>query len=145
MAFRVNIDLKDSLVNLIAINMAGTTGTAGTANLKIYSGTQATSATAGSVGTLGTEFGVFLVQIDGIGWSSGTGGTAVFASTAGYTGTAVTSGTAVWARLERVSAAGTYRIDGDVGTASNNVFTINVVAIEDAEIVTITSADIYMS
>lgn len=145
MAFRLSVASQNKLCDEMTKMIAGTTGTAGTAHLYIYAGTQATSATCGSTGTVEGSYGTFLCEIINIGWASGTLGTAALASTAGYAGTAVATGTAGWARLERIAADGTYRIDGDVGTSANNVFTINVKAIASSASVTLLSADIYMA
>jgi hypothetical protein len=139
MAFRLSTPLKNELVNESMVKkMAGTNGTAGTASLRIYTGTQPTSADDATSGTI-------LCSILGIGWSSGTSGTAVFASSTGYYGTAVTSGVAGWARMETINATGTCRIDGDVGISQNNVFTINSASLVSGGVVTLLSADIYVS
>jgi len=126
---KYSTDLKAFLLNKLVDAMAGTVGTAGTSNLYFYSYTQPTSAdtdtTAGSLGS-----------ILNLGW--GTSGVTAYATTSGtanlansvYYGTACSSGTVVWARLEtkgldyRGSAA-TFRIDGDVGTASTNTFILS--------------------
>ena len=67
------------------------------------------------------------------------------ASAAGYAGTAVADGTAGWARLEDVAGNGSFVIDGDVGTSTANVFTINVATIATSGTVTLLNADIYMA
>lgn len=64
---------------------------------------------------------------------------------AGYAGTAVADGTAGWARLEDVAGDGSFVIDGDVGTSSANVFTLNVTEILTGGTVTLLNADIYMA
>lgn len=137
MAFRLSNDLKNALCLEVLTLMAGTSGTGGTASLTIMNGTQAAS--ADDNGTGGT-----LCVINDIGWNVATSGTAGLAGSA-YTGTAGTSGTATWARMECVNESGTCRIDGDVGTAAGNVFTINVNSFSSGGLITLTSADIYMA
>lgn len=137
MAFRMSTGLKNALCLEVLTLMAGTSGTAGTASLTIMAGTQAAS--ADDAGTGGT-----LCVITGIGWNAATSGTSPLAGTS-YTGTAGTSGTAVWARLECINDSGTCRIDGDVGTAAGNVFTINVNSFSSGGLITLTAADIYMA
>lgn len=137
MAFRMSTGLKNALCLEVLTLMAGTSGTAGTASLTIMAGTQAAS--ADDAGTGGT-----LCVITGIGWNTATSGTSALAGMA-YTGTAGTSGTAVWARLECINDSGTCRIDGDVGTAAGNVFTINVNSFSSGGLITLTAADIYMA
>jgi hypothetical protein len=85
------------------------------------------------------------VEITGIGWSAATSGTSTFATAGGYTGTAVTTGTVGWGRMETIGASGTYRIDGDVGTSGNEVYNINVIAMEVDDVITLDSANIYMA
>lgn len=136
MAFRMSNDLKNLIVNTIVPVIAGTTGTAGTGELKIYSGNQPANAD-----TSGT--GATLCTISNIGWETATSGTSSFSSTSGYTGTAGQDGTAGWARLELIGEAGTYRIDGDIGTSVANVFTINVNNFSSGGIISLLSADIY--
>lgn len=136
MAFRMSIDLKNELSNRVTQLMAGTIGTGGTASLTIRVGTQPTD--IGSDGTGGT-----LCVISDIGWGSSTAGTASFATAGGYLGTAVTSGTAGWARLECINDYGTCRIDGDIGTAAGNIFTINVNNFSSGGVFTLVAADIY--
>lgn len=138
MAFRMSTDLKNALCKEVINLFAGTSGTAGTASLTIMNGTQALS--ANDAGT-----GATLCVITGIGWNETTSGTAGFAATGGYVGTAGTAGTATWARMETVNASGTCRIDGDVGTAAGNVFTINVNNFSSGGLITLTAADIYMA
>lgn len=137
MAFRMSTDLKNALCLEVMTLFAGTSGTAGTAQLTIMAGSQPGS--ADSSGTGGT-----LCVISGIGWNATTTGTAGLASSA-YVGTAGTSGTAGWARLETINSSGTCRIDGDVGTAAGNVFTINVNSFSSGGEISLTSADIYMA
>lgn len=136
MAFRMSNDLKNELANRVVQLMAGTIGTGGTASLTIRSGVQPTDVS--SSGTGGT-----LCVIENIGWGSAAAGTASFATAGGYAGTAVTSGTGGWARLECINASGTCRIDGDVGTAAGNVFTVNVNSFASGGVFTLTAADIY--
>ena len=124
--------------------MAGTTGTAGTAKCKFYSGSQPANADAGTSGTL-------LCTITGIGWTaatsgtSPTAGTSAFANTSGYTGTALETGTAGWARMETITANGTFGIDGDVGTGATCVFVINSPSFTSGGIVSLLSAPLYMA
>lgn len=136
MAFRMSLDLKNALCLEVLTLMAGTSGTDGTASLTIMAGTQAAS--ADDAGTGGT-----LCVITGIGWNTTTTGTSGLAGI--YTGTAGTSGTATWARMECINDSGTCRIDGDVGTAAGNVFTINVNSFSSGGLITLTAADIYMA
>lgn len=146
MAFRMNDGLKNYLCDTGVVTiMAGTTGTGGTASLRLYTGSQPASATEGSTGTLSGTWGTLLVEITGIGWSAATSGTSTFATAGGYTGTAVTTGTVGWGRMETIGASGTYRIDGDVGTSGNEVYNINVIAMEVDDVITLDSANIYMA
>lgn len=152
MALKLSTDLKNYIVNKgIIQQMAGFAGTAGTAVLNIYSGSQPASAD-------GTASGVLLCTISGIGWglhgSAGsigtTSGTAALASTAGYVGTAVTSGTAGWARLETfgtnfTGSAGTFRIDGDIGTSGVATFIIDSNIVTGGVPVTLLTAPVYMA
>jgi hypothetical protein len=139
MAFRMSTSLKNHLCNTGVVSaLAGTTGASGTASLRLYTGTQPASADSGTSG-------IMLCEITGIGWDNATNGTSTFNSTAGYTGTAVQAGTIGWARMECISALGTCRIDGDAGTSSLNVFTINVPVLEVSGLVALNSANIYMA
>lgn len=131
---KYSTDLKALLLNKLVDRIAGTCGTAGTASLYFYGYTQPDSAdtntTSGSIG-----------YIYNIGWGTSTisayattSGTVGLAATA-YFGTACSSGTVVWGRFEAIGidyrgSAATFRIDGDVGTASTNTFvlTTNVFA-----------------
>lgn len=148
MALRMSTDLKTYIVNQgIVHKMAGTTGNSGTGSIKIYSGSQPASADT----EVSSE--VLLCTISGLGWGGTNGatqGTANFGSAGGYTGTAGTSGTAGWARMETVGvgytgSAATFRMDGDVGTASTCTFVVNSVAVTAAGLVTIVSAPISIS
>ena len=140
MALRLSTDLKNYIISKgIAEAMAGTCGTSGTASLNIYNGTQPATGDSGTAGTL-------LCTISGIAWGVNTGattsGTAGLATTAGYAGTAVATGTAGWGRMETVAtrydgSAGTFRIDGDCGTAATCIFQINVAAIQSGGLVTL--------
>ena len=116
MALSINSALKNSIVNSIITALAGTTGTAGTAQLRIYSGNQPANADAGTSGTL-------LCTIPNVGWNPCTAGTSTLTAVA-Y-GTAAVTGTAGWARFERIGTAGTFRLDGQIGVDSTNVFSIN--------------------
>jgi hypothetical protein len=147
MALSFSTDLKNYIVNKALVEaLAGTCGTAGTASISIYSGSQPANADAGTSGTL-------LCVISGVGWTATTGttsGTAALASTAAYEGTASTSGTAGWARFETVSTdyagqAATFRVDGNVGTASTCTFVINAVSITGGGIVSLVTAPISMA
>lgn len=139
MAFRMSTALKNAMDDRVIEAMAGSFGTAGSASLALYNGTQPATADEAAAGTL-------LATIDGICWSQGSAGTAVLASTAGYAGTATSAGTVTWGRLSRVDGTyGTACIDGDVGTAGFNVFTINVANVSSGGIVTLLDADIYMA
>lgn len=136
MAFRMNNDLKNLIVNAIIPAIAGAVGESGTGCLTILAGSQPSSAeTSGTGGTL--------CVISNIGWGASTNGTSVFVSETGYQGTAVAAGAAGWARLELQSTAGTYRIDGDVGTAVGNVFTINANSFSSGGVVSLLSSDLY--
>lgn len=139
MAFRMSTDLKNHLCdNGVITALAGTTGASGTASLRLYNGTQPATADSGTNGTM-------LCEITGIAWNNATNGTAVFNSTAGYTGTSVVAGTIGWARMECISSLGTCRIDGDAGTSTLNVFTINVPTVEIGGLVTLNTSNIYMA
>lgn len=138
MALRMSLDIKNALCLDVLTYMAGTSGTGGTASLKIIAGSQ--PATADVDGTGGT-----LCVISNIGWGTTTSGTASFATAGGYSGTAGSTGTPGWARLETINSSGTCRIDGDVGTAGTNTFTINVNNITEDGVVTLTAANIYLS
>lgn len=130
MALKLSTDLKNFIINdAIVKKMAGTMGTGGTTVINIYTGSQPASADAGTSGIL-------LCTIIGIGWGGSNGtigatcGTVAFGTAGGYTGTAATGGTAGWARMETVGlgytgSAATFRIDGDVGTASTSTFVVN--------------------
>jgi len=147
MAQSISTDLKNYIINKSLVEaLAGTCGTAGTASISIYSGSQPANADAGTAGTL-------LCVISGVGWTAATGttsGTAALANTAGYDGTASTSGTAGWARFQTVATdyagqAATFRIDGNVGTASTCTFVINSVSVTGGGIVSLLTAPISMS
>lgn len=136
MAFAMNNALKNAAILNVITLMAGTSGTAGTASLSIRAGSQPSAESAGTGGTL--------CVISNIGWNTATAGTSALAGTA-FIGTAGSTGVAGWARLECINSSGTCRIDGDVGTAGTNTFTINANSIvEDGE-VTLTAANIYIS
>jgi hypothetical protein len=136
MALKISTDLKNAACLNVINLLAGTSGTDGTASLKIIAGAQPTN--ADSSGTGGT-----LCVISGIGWNAATSGTAALWGT--FSGTAGSNGTPGWARMECVNASGTCRIDGDVGTAGTNTFTINVASITSGGVVTLTAADIYLT
>lgn len=147
MALKLSADLKNFIISQgIVEAIAGTCGTGGTAKLSIYSGSQPADADSATNGTV-------LCEIENIGWGTNfgaTNGTAALAAESGYTGTASTSGTAGWARLETVSSgyagsAATFRIDGDVGTASTHTFVINSVAITAGGIVSLLTAPVSLS
>jgi hypothetical protein len=147
MALKFSTDLKNYIVNKALVEaMAGTCGTAGTASILVYSGTQPANGDAATSGDL-------LCTIAAIGWGATTGttsGTAALANTAGYSGTATGSGYAGWARLQTVKtgydgAAATFRIDGDVGTASTCTFVINTTTIVSGGVVTLLTAPISMA
>jgi hypothetical protein len=135
MAFRLSTLLKDIVLNNLVTNMASTVGTDGTASLNVYSGTQPASADDATAGSL-------LCSIANIGWAAATGGTSSLAAAAGYSGTAIATGTAGWARFEFLGSAGTYRMDGEVGTASTGTFVINAVSVSSGGIVTLLTANI---
>jgi len=134
----------------MAVNvMAGTCGTAGTdAVLRIYTGAQPSTADGGTAGTL-------LATINNIGWGTDayatTNGTAALATATYFAGTCTVSGTAGWARLQTVKtdpytgSAGTYRIDGDVGTSAACVFVINSPVMTSGGLVSLLTAPILMS
>jgi hypothetical protein len=144
MAFRISTDFKNYIINKGVINsISGTTGTAGTASLSIYTGSQPANADAATSGTL-------LGTIGSIGWAKTTSGTAALANTAGYSGTAAATGTAGWARMQFVGvgyegSAATFRIDGDVGTASTFTFVINSVSITSGGLITLLTTPISLS
>ena len=137
MALRFNKDAKNYIINQgIAKQLAGTMGTGGTASITIYTGDQPSDADTAPSGTFGTT----LCTITGIGWGGSNGtrgatsGTVSFGTSGGYTGTAVETGTAGWARFQRIGtgftgSAATFRMDGDVGTASTCTFVIDSVEI----------------
>lgn len=147
-ALRLSTDLKNYVINQgIIKQVAGTAYTGGTASIKIYTGTQPDSADTAPAGVNGT----LLCTIISIGWGGGTmggtAGTAALASGTGYAGTAVATGTAGWARFETVGtnftgSAGTYRIDGDVGTSAAYTFVINSTSITNLATVTLLTAPI---
>lgn len=136
MAFAMNDALKNAVVLNVITLMAGTSGIAGTASLTIRAGSQPSAESAGTGGTL--------CVISNIGWAAATSGTAALAGTA-YVGTAGSTGSAGWARLECINDSGTCRIDGDVGTAATNAFTINVNSITSGGEVTLTAATITLT
>jgi hypothetical protein len=141
----MSTDLKNYVINQGVIKqMAGTMGTGGTASLKIYTGSQPASADSATSGTL-------LCTISNIAWGGSNGtigatsGTTDLASTAGYSGTAATGGVAGWGRMEAfgtgfTGSAGTFRIDGDVGTAATCTFVINSVNVANGGVVTLLTA-----
>ena len=139
MAFRISTALKNSLCLALINPLAGTSGVSGPASLKIYEGVQPASADD-DAGTYS-----LLCEISNIGWNATTSGTASFANTSGYVGTAAMDGTAGWGRMENINGLGTCRVDGDVGTQVNNVFTINVNSFSSGGEITLLSADIYMA
>ena len=151
MALRLSADLKNEVINHMVSQMAGTCFTAGTSSIKIYTGIQPTDADTAPAGVNGT----LLCTIIGIGWGAGTcgatAGTSALASGSGYFGTAVATGTAGWARLQTVGAdkytgsAGTYNIDGDVGTSAASTFVINAVSVTNLSTVTLLTAPISIS
>jgi len=137
MALKINTDMKNYIVNQgIVKQLAGTMGTGGTASITIYTGDQPSDADTAPSGT----FGTILCSIINIGWGGSNGtrgatsGTISFGTSGGYTGTAVETGTAGWARFQRIGtgytgSAATFRMDGDVGTASTCTFVIDSVEI----------------
>jgi hypothetical protein len=150
MALRLSEDLKNEVINHMIIKVAGTCYTAGTASIKIYTGSQPTNADTAPSGVNGT----LLCTIISMGWGAGTcgatAGTASLTSGSGYFGTAVATGTAGWARIQTVGAdftgsAGTYNIDGDVGTSGASTFVINSVSITNLSTVTLVTAPILIS
>ena len=150
MALKLSTDLKNYVINQgIVQQMCGTTGLAGTCVFKIYTGPQPADADTAPAGSNST----MLCQIINIGWGGtngtigATSGTAALGSVGGYTGTAVLAGTAAWARMETFGtnqhgSAGTFRIDGDVGTSSTCTFVINNVVIAADQSVSLISAPI---
>lgn len=134
MALKTSTDMKNLIVNTIAKNLAGTLGTGGSAIIRFYNGAQPASADDGTsgtcLGTIGGAAGIGLSWGGSNGTIGSTSGTVSFGTSVGYTGTAGTTGTAIWARLETFGtnihgSAGTFRIDGDVGTASTSTFIVN--------------------
>ena len=152
MALLLSTDLKNYAINQGFVKaMSGTVGTGGSAILNIFSGPQAVSADTGTNATNN----VLLCRIIAMGWSGGgtnsttgaTAGTAILANTTGYGGTALTSGIAAWARMETfgtgvTGSAGTFRIDGDVGTSGTSTFVINSTTITVGGMVTILACPI---
>jgi len=147
MALKLSADLKNYIINQgIIKQMAGTAGTGGTCVIKIYTGTQPTDADSAPTGTSGT----MLCEIINLGWGGtmgATAGTASLGTAVGYTGTAAATGTAGWARMitygtNFTGSAGTYVIDGDVGTAGTCTFVINAVSITNLGSVTLLTAPI---
>lgn len=156
MALRLSKDLKSYIINQgIIKQMSGTMGTKGTCVINIYTGSQPANADTAPAGVNGT----LLCQIINIGWGGVTGadstvgttsGTAVLGSAGGYAGTAVATGTAGWARMQTfgtnfTGSAGTYNIDGDVGTSGAYTFVINNVSITNLSTVTLLTAPISIS
>lgn len=128
MAIGISNALRSATVDGITGFLSGTNGTKGTAGiLCVYDGSQ--PATGGS-----TSGCALLVQISGIAWSAGTGGTAVI--TGNKTGTAGSTSTATWARLSDVGK--TYIIDGDVVSD----FILDSADITEDAVVTLTAATI---
>lgn len=137
MALRFSTSTKNGIVNAVITGLAGTTGTAGTGFLSLYSGTQPTTGDTGTNGTL-------LATIINISWALCTGGTSALTNT--FTGTSSTSGTIGWGRFEAISASGTFRMDGNVGTGATNVFVVNTVSFSTAGgLVSLLSGPIYMA
>jgi hypothetical protein len=151
MALRLSNDLKNEVINHIVTQVAGTCYTAGTASIKIYTGSQPADADTAPAGVNGT----LLCTIIKMGWGDGTcgatAGTASLAGGTGFAGTAVATGTAGWARISTVGtdlhtgSAGTYNIDGDVGTSGTCTFVINTVSITNLGAVTLLTAPILIS
>jgi hypothetical protein len=156
MALRLSKDLKSYVINQGIIHqMTGTMGTKGTCVIKIYTGSQPADADTAPSGTSGT----LLCQIINIGWGGVTGadstvgttsGTACLGSAGGYAGTAEATGTAGWARMQTfgtnyTGSAGTFNIDGDVGTAGTSTFVINSVSVTNLGAVTLLTAPISIS
>jgi len=149
-ALRLSTDLKNYIINQgIVKQMAGTMGTGGSTVIKIYTGTQPADADTAPTGTSGT----LLCQIIGIGWGGTNGtigatcGTVSLGTSVGYTGTAEATGTAGWARMQTfgtnfTGSAGTFTIDGDVGTSGTSTFVINAVSITNLGSVSLLTAPI---
>ena len=146
MALKLSTDLKNYIISKTIEALAGTCGTAGTASLNLYSGTQPADADQGTAGTL-------IVTISNIAWGNAfgcTAGTAALASTAAYSGTSSSGGTIGWGRMTVVKtgysgSAATFTIDGNVGTASSNVFVINNVVASVGGIVSLLTSPISLS
>lgn len=146
MALKLSTDLKNYVISKTIEAIAGTCGTAGTASLNLYSGAQPVDADQGTAGTL-------IVTIGNINWAGSSGctaGTAALASTAAYSGTAGSGGTIGWGRLTIVKtgysgSAATFTIDGDVGTASTNVFVINNTVVTGNGLVSLLTAPISLA
>ena len=155
MALKLSSDLKNYIINAAIIKqLCGTLGTGGTGQIIIYSGSQPTDADQATNGSalcyIGGTAGL------GVGWggtgganttTGATAGTAGIASTAGYVGTAINTGIAGWARFQCfgtnfLGTAATFRLDGDVGTASTCVFVINSTSIVAGALVTLLAAPI---
>jgi hypothetical protein len=149
MALKISTDLKNFIVNNTVKAMAGTMGTGGSCVISIYSGTQPTNADAATNGTI-------LCTITGVAWGTiGSAGTiGATAGTAALNGTksntASTGGTAGWARMETfgtgfTGSAGTFRIDGDVGTGGTCTFVINAVIFNAGDTISLLTAPVYLS
>lgn len=119
MALKIGTILKNAIVNQVILSLAGTTGVAGTAKVYLYTGTQPTDADTAPTGTSATLLGT----ISDISWALCTGGTS--ALTGVFTGSAGVAGTVGWARFESIMDAGTFVMDGNVGTGATNVLVIN--------------------
>ena len=151
MALRLSQDLKNEVINHIVSQVAGTCFTAGTASIKIYTGSQPADADTAPAGANGTLLCTIIRLCWGAGTCGATAGTASLSSAGGNFGTAVATGTAGWARISTVGAdkytgsAGTYNIDGDVGTSAAYTFVINSVSITNLSTVTLLTAPISIS
>ena len=157
MALKISSELKNYIINAAIIKeLCGTLGTGGTGQITIYSGTQPTDADQGTSGSWLCVIGGGGTMGTGIGWggtgganstTGATAGTAGLAFTGGYVGTAFNTGIAGWARFQCIGTnflgtAATFRLDGDVGTASTCVFVINSTSIVAGALVTLLAAPI---
>lgn len=138
MALRITLETKNLLANTLVKALTGTTGTNGGALMKFYNGPQPVSADDATSGTCLGTIGAPQGKLVGVSWGGSNGtvcstsGTAALGGTGGFTGTMGTAGTVVWARITPgaegtgfFSSAGTFALDGDVGTASTSTFVIN--------------------
>jgi len=135
MAIHFSDLVKNSMLDALVVNLAGTDGTAGTATLRIYTGEQpATGPPTGSCGT-----GILLCTVENIGWAAASNGSVGMAEPTGYLGTAATDGTAGWARITNGGTDGTLYFDGPImgSSGSEGIGLNDPVIVADAEVAVI--------